>query len=448
MSASTSATPIKMSFWQAFSQPGAVTMLFFGLASGLPFLLVGNTLGAWLKESGIDYGLLGLASYVSFAYNFKFLWAPIVDRTRLPLLGRLGLRRGWLLLALLILAGALLGMSAMPPDSSLARFITITVIAAIAGATIDIVVDAYRVEIAPQEAQGALAATYTLGYRFGLIASGAGVLFLADQAGWQVAYRTIVLLLLVPLATVFLVREPQHRVIRERVSLAKKIEDGLIGPFKDFFSRYGVGLALVLLFFVGMYKLPDQMLGVMAYPFYLDMGFTKTQIAEVSKIYGVIIGVLGAFAGGWAATRYNIRWLLVIAAIAVALSNLLYLLMAQHPGDTWSFVATLSGDNFAQGFAGPVLVAFMSGLVNRNYTATQYALLSSLANLPGKLIGGFSGFVVRDVGYPALFVVSMLSIVPTLLLLIWLWRRIAPAGGLTVGQVPLEMAAAQAADSP
>lgn len=407
----------------AFAQPGAVTMLFFGLASGLPFLLVGNTLSAWLKESGVDYGAIGLASYVTFSYNFKFLWAPLVDRFRLPLFGRLGQRRGWLMFALLLLAAGLLSMAFMPPTASLPNFIGATLLAAFAGATIDIVVDAYRVEIAPPEAQGALAATYTLGYRFGLIASGAGILLIADQVGWQRGYVAICLLLIVPIVTVLIAREPEHRV-RERLPLRVAVQEGFIGPFRDFFSRYGLGLALGLLLFVALFRLPDQMLGVMAYPFYLDAGFTKTQIAEVSKVYGVIIGIAGALLGGWAVTRFEMRRLLVVAALGVALSNMLYLLMAQNPGQTWAFVATLSGDNFAQGFAGPVLVAFMSGLVNRSFTATQYALLSSLANLPGKLIGGMSGFLVKDSGYAALFVISTVSIVPTLIVLALLWRRL------------------------
>jgi PAT family beta-lactamase induction signal transducer AmpG len=407
----------------AFAQPGAVTMLFFGLASGLPFLLVGNTLSAWLKESGVDYGAIGLASYVTFSYNFKFLWAPLVDRFRLPLFGRLGQRRGWLMFGLLLLAAGLMSMAFMPPTASLPRFVGATLLAAFAGATIDIVVDAYRVEIAPPEAQGALAATYTLGYRFGLIASGAGILLIADQVGWQRGYMAICLLLIVPIVTVLIAREPEHRV-RERVPLRGAVQEGFVGPFRDFFSRYGMGLALGLLLFVALFRLPDQMLGVMAYPFYLDAGFTKTQIAEVSKVYGVIIGIAGALLGGWAVTRFEMRRLLVVAALGVALSNMLYLLMAQNPGQTWAFVVTLSGDNFAQGFAGPVLVAFMSGLVNRSFTATQYALLSSLANLPGKLIGGMSGFLVKDSGYSALFVISTVSIIPTLLVLALLWRRL------------------------
>jgi PAT family beta-lactamase induction signal transducer AmpG len=407
----------------AFAQPGALTMLFLGLASGLPFLLVGNTLSAWLKESGVDYGAIGVASYVTFSYNFKFLWAPLVDRVRLPLFCRLGQRRGWLLFALVLLGAGLMGMALMPPTLSLPRFLSMTLLAAFAGATIDIVVDAYRVEIAPPEAQGALAATYTLGYRLGLIAGGAGILLVADAVGWQRGYMAMCALLLVPLVTVLLAREPEHRV-REHVPLRVAVQNGFIGPFRDFFGRFGLLLALGLLAFVALFRLPDQMLGVMAYPFYLDTGFSKTQIAEVSKVYGVIVGIVGALLGGWAVTRFEMRRLLVVSAIGVALSNMLYLLMAQNPGQTWAFVATLSGDNFAQGFAGPVLVALMSGLVNREFTATQYALLSALANLPGKLVGGLSGFVVAQSGYVPLFVISTVSIVPTLLVLLCLWRRL------------------------
>lgn len=407
----------------AFAQPGAIIMLLFGIGSGLPFLLVGNTLSAWLKESGVDYGAIGIASFVTFAYNFKFVWAPVVDKFRLPLFCRLGQRRGWLLFALLLLAAGLLGMAALPPTLSLQVFMAMTLLAAVAGATIDIVVDAYRVEIAPIEAQGALAATYTLGYRLGLIAGGAGILIVADMVGWQRGYIAICALILIPVVAVFVAREPEHRV-RERVPLRQAVEESFIGPFRDFYARFGLVLAIGLLAFVALFRLPDQMLGAMAYPFYLDAGFSKTQIAEVSKVYGVIVGIVGALAGGWAVTRFEMRRLLVVSAIGVALSNVLYLLMAQNPGQTWAFVATLSGDNLAQGFAGPVLVAFMSSLVNRSFTATQYALLSSLANLPGKLIGGFSGFLVKGSGYPALFIISTVSIVPTLLVLAWLWPRI------------------------
>jgi MFS transporter, PAT family, beta-lactamase induction signal transducer AmpG len=176
--------------------------------------------------------------------------------------------------------------------------------------------------------------------------------------------------------------------------------------------------------FVGLFKLPDQMIGVLAGPFYLDSGYTKADIATVSKLYGVWIGIAGAFLGGVCIAAFNLRSMLVIAALAVSISNITYLLMAYNPGQSWAFFATISADNLSQGFAGVVLVAFMSSLTNRNFTATQYALLVSLAHLPGKFIGGLSGYIVEASSYSTFFIMSTLSVVPTLLLLAWIWHRI------------------------
>lgn len=406
----------------AFATPSALTLFFLGFGSGLPFLLVGYVLSIWLRESGIELGLIGLLSYVGLFYVFKFLWAPVLDRWRLPLLGRLGRRRGWLLFAQSLLILGLAGMALLGPSAGLPLFIALAAVVAFAGATQDIAVDAYRIEIAPIEAQGALAATYTLGYRLALIVSTVGVLYLAEFLSWRAAYLCMALAMLPPLLTTWLAREPVLRDGPARPGLG----EAFIGPFVEFFQRNGWLLAVALLAFVGLYKLPDQMLGVIAGPFYLDAGFDKAQIANVTKVYGVPIGIAGAFVGGMAVAALGLRGSMAIAAVAVALSNLLFILMSVHPGELWAFMAAISGDNFSQGFAGTVLVAFMSALANRHYTATQYALLSSLANLPGKLVGGISGFIVEASSYTAFFVFSAVSIVPTLLLLLWLWPRLAP----------------------
>jgi MFS transporter, PAT family, beta-lactamase induction signal transducer AmpG len=403
----------------AFGTPSALTMGVFGFACGLPFLLVGYTLSIWLREAEYSLGAIGLISYAGLFYVLKFIWAPLLDRLRLPLLSRLGRRRGWLLAAQLLLIAALCGMAMLGPQTSLPLFIALIALAAFAGATQDTVVDAYRIEIAPLAAQGALAATYTLGYRIGLITSGAGALYFAEFAGWRAAYFGMAALLLIAVVATLLAREPEEGAHRPGDNLA----ESFVGPFREFFARNGVMLALVLLAFVGLYKLPDQMLGVVAGPFYIDTGFDKAQIATVSKVYGVWIGIAGAFLGGIAVAAWGVRVPLVLAALGVALSNLLFIVMSMHPGELWAFVLTISGDNLSQGFAGVVLVAFMSGLANRAYTATQYALLSSLANLPGKLIGGLSGFMVESWTYTGFFVFSTLSIVPTLLALAWLWGR-------------------------
>ena len=404
----------------AFGTPSALTMFFLGFGSGLPFLLVGYILSIWLRESGGELGLIGLLSYIGLFYALKFVWAPIVDRYPLPWLGR---RRGWLFAAQLMLVAGLSGMALLGPEAGLMAFILMAGVVAFAGATQDIAVDAYRIEIAPVEAQGALAATYTLGYRIALIASTVGVLYVAQFWSWRVAYLSMAVLMLVPAVTTLVAREPRaHQAPGPRAGFA----EAFLGPFREFFGRNGVLLAVMLLAFVGLYKLPDQMLGVIAGPYYLDSGFDKADIANISKAYGIPIGILGAFIGGVAIPVIGLRWSLAVAAVAVAVSNLLFILMSLNPGEMWSFMIAISGDNFSQGFAGTVLVAFMSALANRNYTATQYALLGSLANLPGKLIGGVSGFMVEASSYTAFFVFSALSIVPTLLLLAWLWPRLAP----------------------
>ena len=314
-------------------------------------------------------------------------------------------------------------MALQGPGTSLMTFVALVGLASFAGATQDIVVDAYRIEIAPLEAQAALAATYTLGYRFALIMSSAGVLYLSDISGWQVAYLAMAGLLLLPILATVLSREPEQLGSMRKLNF----REAFAQPFGEFFSRNGLLLALALLVFVGLFKFPDQMIGVLAGPFYLDSGYTKADIATVSKLYGIWIGIGGAFLGGIGVAVFKVRRMLVVAAIAVAVSNLAFLLMAQHPSELWAFFVAISADNLSQGFAGTVLVAFMSGLTNRNFTATQYALLVSLANLPGKFVGGLSGFIVEATSYQAFFLLSAVSVIPTLALLAWLWPRIDPA---------------------
>lgn len=403
---------------RAFATPSAFTMLCLGFGSGLPFLLVGGTLSTWLRDVGVGLSVIGLVSYASFFYVLKFLWAPLVDRYPLPFLGR---RKGWLVLSQILLIASLAGMALIGPDGSLALFVALACITAFAGATQDTLVDAYRIEIAPVDSQAALAATYIFGYRLALIVSGAMALYLAELLSWKGAYLTMAAFVLLPLAAALLSREPEAQALAVREI---RIVDAFIQPFREFFSRNGVWLALALLAFVGLFKLPDQMIGVLAGPFYLDSGYTKADIATVSKLYGVWIGILGAFLGGVCTAAFNLRPMLIVAAIAVALSNISFLLMANNPGQTWAFIAAISADNLSQGFAGVILVAFMSSITNRHFTATQYALLASLANLPGKFIGGLSGYMVEATSYSYFFVLSTLSVVPTLLLLAWLWKRI------------------------
>ncbi|MDP2229287.1 MAG: AmpG family muropeptide MFS transporter [Moraxellaceae bacterium] len=410
---------------EAFAQPAALTMFFFGFTSGLPFLLVGGTLSAWLKESGVSLEDIGLMSLAGLAYSFKFLWSPAVDRLRLPVLGRLlGQRRSWLLTAQIVLAASLLLMSAITPQGHLLAFVGVIVLAAFAGATQDVVVDAYRIEIAPQETQGALAATYTLGYRIALLASGAFALVLADHLPWALVYQLMAGGVGLVMIATLLAREPVHPVIRAS-SFKAAIKDSVIGPFSDFFRRHAGWLGVGLLLFIGLFKISDQMLGVMAFPFYLDSGFTKTEIGAVSKVFGVWIGIAGAFLGGAVVVKLGVQRTLLIAMILGAVSNLLYLLLSQHPGNLSIFTLVIAGENLSGGFLGTAAVAWLSALVNREYTATQYALFSSLVTLPGKLIGGVSGFMVTGMGYEGFFIFSTVAVLPALALFFWLQPRLA-----------------------
>jgi len=408
---------------RAFATPSALTMMFLGFGCGLPFLLIASqTLSTRLRDVGLDLGSIGLISLASFFYLLKFLWAPLLDRYPFPLTAFLGRRRSWLLVAQVVVMIALFALATMRPELGVGGLVLWVLIASFAGATQDSVVDAYRIEIAPASAQAALAATYTLGYRIGLILAGAGALYIADFRDWTWAYAAMALLMLLPIAATLLCREPvvpEATVVRQ-IDLAGAFWQ----PFSSFFSTNGLLLGIALLLFVGLFKFPDQVIGVMAGPFYLDSGYTKSDIATVSKLYGVWMGILGAFTGGVAVAAFGFRKMLFLAAIGVALSNLAFVLMAQNPSQLWAFYAALTADNLFQGFAGTVLVAFMSSLTDRNFTATQYALLVSLANLPGKFVGGVSGYIVEATSYVTFFVLSSLTVIPTLLLLMWLWRRI------------------------
>lgn len=408
---------------RAFATPSAMTMLLLGFGSGLPFLLIASsTLSTRLRDVGLDLGSIGLISLASFFYLLKFLWAPLLDRHAFPLLAFLGRRRSWLLVAQVVVALCLAALAYTRPELGVQALVLWVLLASFAGATQDSAVDAYRIEVAPASAQAALAATYILGYRFGLIVSGAGALYIAEYRDWQAAYLAMAALMLVPIVATLLCREPDvpESVVERRIDFAGAFWQ----PFTSFFSSNGLVLGLALLLFVGLFKFPDQVIGVMAGPFYLDSGYTKADIATVSKLYGVWLGIAGAFLGGLAVATFGIRQMLFLAAIGVAVSNLAFVLMAQYPSQIWAFYAAITADNLFQGFAGVVLVAFMSSLTDRNFTATQYALLVSLANLPGKFVGGASGYIVEATSYVTFFIFSALTVIPTLLLLMWLWRQI------------------------
>jgi PAT family beta-lactamase induction signal transducer AmpG len=428
------AKPAKPSVWKAFTQPAAWTMFFFGFASGLPFLLVAGTLAYWLKEQGIVLKEITIIASAGMTYALKFLWAPLLDHARLPLLSRLGQRRGWLLLAQLGVVVGLLAMSLVTP-AQLGTFVAFTLLVAFAGATQDIAVDAYRIEIAPPAAQGALIATYSLGYRIALIITGAFALFMADHMTWTAVYQVMALLMLVPVAVTLIAREPE--VLRKRPdNWGDAMRESVVEPFTDFFRRYGWQTAALTLLFILLFKIPEQALvgGIMS-PFYLDMGFTKTEIGAVTKIYGIWMGIVGVFLAGMAIARWGVRRPLLASIVLCASCNLLYVWLIDHRGDLAALTLVISAENITLGFLGTAAVAFLSTLVNRQHTATQYALLSSMVNLPGKVLGVFAGGIVQATGYASYFIIATLAVLPATALFIYLWPRFrgADAGAGAAG---------------
>jgi len=417
----------KPSLWQAFTQPAAWTMFLFGFSSGLPFLLVAGTLSYWLKQHGVVLKEITVIASAGMLYAFKFVWAPLLDHWRLPGLARLGRRRGWLLAAQCGVVAGLVAMAWCTP-TQLPAFIAATVWVAFFGATQDIAVDAYRIEIAPPDQQGALVATYSLGYRIALMVAGAFALILADHVAWSQVYLLLAATMLVPIfATLFALEPaaPAQPALRWRVAM----RHALLDPFADFFRRYGLQLALLTLAFLLLFKIPEQAtIGGIMGPFYRDMGFSQTQIGAITKIYGIWIGIAGAFLGGAMVVRWG-PWKPLCAMILLCGScNLLYLLLIAWPGNLWVLTAVISAENLTLGMLGPPTVAFLSALVNRDHTATQYALLSSLVNLPGKVLGIFAGGIATAVGYGAYFVITVCALVPATVLLVWLWPRYRDIG--------------------
>ena len=406
--------------------PESLRMLTLGFSAGLPLLLVLGTLSFRLREAGIDRSTIGHLSWVGLAYGFKWAWAPLVDRVPLPGLTRwLGRRRSWLLLAQCAVAAGLVGMALTDPRAGLTPLVWCALAVAFASATQDIALDAYRIESAPTDEQPALAATYQTGYRLAMIWAGAGVLWLAaraqgagtdyDQAAWQTAYLVMAASMTLGLVTVLISPEPQPQPWRPARSAAEWLERTLIEPFADFFERYKWQAALILAL-IAIYRISDVVMGIMANPFYVDMGYTKDEVAAVTKIYGVIMTLAGAFIGGSLSLRFGVMRILMLGAVLSALTNLLFAWLAGYGHSVPARIAVVSADNLASGIASAAFVGYLSSLTNISYSATQYALFSSLMLLLPKFIAGFSGDYVNVHGYAGFFVSTALLGLPVLVL--------------------------------
>ena len=416
-----------------YKHPRVIAMIFLGFAAGLPFLLVFSTLSAWLRDEGVSRTVIGFFSWVGVTYSIKVFWAPVVDRLPLPLLTRwLGKRRSWMLVAQVGIALGLLGMASSDAQTQLQQIALFAVFVAFCSATQDIVIDAYRIEAVIPEYQGAMAATYVFGYRLALLVAGAGAFYVAEFSDWTLSYVMMAgLMLLVGVITTLIINEPEHKinektqqleaamgVVEQRTLWQKfmaKISDALVSPFVEFFSRNGKTGVLILAL-IALYKLSDITMGVMANPFYLDLGFSKIEIANITKFFGFFMTLFGAATGGLLVARYGILKPLLLGSILVASTNLLFAGLAITEPSLMLLAIVISADNLSGGIATAVFIAYLSSLTNSNYTATQYALFSSLMTLPAKLLGGFSGIVVDGYGYTPFFVYAALLGIPAILL--------------------------------
>ena len=427
-----------------YLRPRVITMLFLGFAAGLPFLLVFSTLSAWLKTAGISLSVIGFFGWVGITYSIKVFWAPVVDRVPLPLLDKLfGRRRSWMLLAQIGIMTGLIGMAGIDPTQNITAMALFALLVAFSSATQDVALDAYRIESVAKEIQGAMAAMYIGGYRLGLLVAGAGALYLANFTNWSLTYIMMACLMLVGVVTVLLIQEPQTSINGNTRQREQRVIDFLennahlpdalrqpmawfigavVCPFTDFFQRNGA-LALVILLFISVYRISDITMGVMANPFYLDMGFSLTEIANITKVFGFFMTIFGAALGGILVVRFGIIRPLLLGAILVALTNLLFALLAGMEPNLVMLAVVISADNLSGGLATSAFIAYLSSLTNVAYTATQYALFSSLMTLVPKFLSGFSGIIVDTTSYVFFFVYASLVGIPAILLVLYLIRR-------------------------
>ena len=483
------------SYLSPLFNPKSLRMLFLGFAAGLPILLIFSTLSVWLFKAGVNRATITLFSWVGFAYSFKFIWTPIVDNLKLPILGKLGHRRSWLLLSQLMIILSLIFISFTDPKTSLICTAIAAIFIAFSSATQDIVLDAFRIESASKNLQGALSSMYLTGYRIAMIVAGAGSLWIASFLGteiynqkvWQQVYQIMALLMLFGVLTVFYSSEPKIKRNIEKnsnqkikffiaflVSLAgfilcylyfkdlfdskdliinflnefikiifcfltfsliifflikikflnkESAKNAYAKPVLDFLNRYGSKATSILLL-IGLYRISDVVLGVMANVFYIEKGFSIAEIATYSKFFGTIATIVGGVIGGLASVHLGVMRSLFIGALISALSNILFAWLALVTADVKILVFVITADNVASGFAGATFIVYLSALTSIKFTATQYALFSSTMLFLPKLIAGYAGGFVNLFGYPTFFIFTAIIGVPVLLLIMWINKTI------------------------
>ena len=423
-----------------YLRPKTLTMLLLGFSSGLPFYLVGNTLGYWLRDEHTSLTAIGFLSWVGIAYSLKFLWAPLIDRVDLPLFKRLGHRRGWMMFSQIAVGLALAAMGGAGTKAGLGRLGAFALVVAFAAATQDIVVDAWRIESADDgEEQGLLASAYQFSYRLALLATDSVILIVAAAVGWRMSYGIYGACMAVGIIATWFAKEPERAdtVMGEKkretqLWTARGFFDAVVGPFIAFFRAHG-WLALVMLMAISLYRLPDFIMGPMANPYYHDIGLTKQTVGAVRGSIGLIATFAGIAAGGFCSLKFGYMRALIIGGILQAAATAAFATLAFVGTSIPLFGLVMAGDNFSLSFAGVALVAYMSSLTNLGYTATQYALLSSTYAWLGKILKGFSGAAVENLSathglihaYGIFFIACGLTGVPAILLFAALsyWHR-------------------------
>lgn len=433
-----------MTWWRAavriYGTPRMLAILLMGFSSGLPLPLTFATLSFWLSEAGVSRTAIGLFVLVGFSYNYKFVWSPLIDRMPIfALTRRLGRRRSWAVVIQILLAAAIFALGHSDPKADLAGTALLAVLVAFLSASQDIVIDAYRIELLRPSEQGAGAAATQWGYRFGLLAAGAGALYAAEFGGWGFAYTAMAALMLVGIVTVLLTPEPAIGTTTTRASLDEDwssrlttwLREAVILPFADLIQRRGW---LVILAFVVLYKLGEAMAGVMANPLYQQLGFSKIEVANIAKLVGFFATLGGVAVGGAIVARLGVHKALLVGGVLQMTSNLLYVAQVLAGHDTLMLAASIFGENFTNGMGSAAFVAYLSGLCSVAFTATQYALFSSLAAIPTRFLSAPSGWLADKFDWIPFFLVTTAACLPGLFVLLWLMRigntAVPPRNGL------------------
>ncbi len=399
-----------------YFQPKMLAMMSLGFASGLPFMLIYSELAFWMKKESIDLSVIGFFSWIGLAYTFKVFWAPLVDRIKLPsLLGVLGQRRSWMLLAVIGTITGMLMIASSDPSENLSRLALGAVVLAIFGATLDISVDAWRIEAAPNNEQANMAATYVLGYRLAIIAAGLSYI-IAGQFNWNIAYVFMAGIMALNGCVIFFIKEPSRENRRKALTLSDAVKENVVAPFFSFVGRLGLWTPIVFLL-VATYLISDKTMGPMAKPLYQHIGYTETQIGLVSSFFGPWPVVLGGFLGGLISIRFGLMRCLIIGSTLMVLTNgaFVWLATISDPKTLYLFV-TVGADNLAAGFAATVFIAYLSSLTELRFAATQYAFLSSMFNLIGKTLSGFTGLMANKMGFETFFLFSACLGIPAIIL--------------------------------